>query len=276
MSTAPVTPGTDLPDYDRPPVVEVACGIHFSPLKSLLAPHLGLLWERFKPEYPICQEVAPLSPVIERFDQPASIDVELTDKPPLPRIWFIHERETGIVQVQRDRFLHNWKKIRPEDEYPRYPTVIKLFRDRLSRFETFLDDTNLGSIEPLQYELTYVNHILSGEGWNTISEVGQIFPDSAWRAGTDRFLSTPETISWRSSFVLPDQVGRLHVSIRNGNRKQDNRSVVVCELTARGMSNDTSRDAMWQWFDLAREWIVRGFADLAGAEIQSRRWGRTR
>ncbi len=114
-----------LPDYERPPVIEVVCGILFKSIDKLLAPHLGLLWEKYKTEYPVCREVPPLAPVIERFEEAPRIDLQLADVPPLPRIWFVDEKENGIIQVQRDRFLHNWKKVLPEDEYPRYPQVIE-------------------------------------------------------------------------------------------------------------------------------------------------------
>jgi hypothetical protein len=30
---------------------------------------------------------------------------------------------------------------------------------------------------------------------------------------------------------------------------------------------------MHLWFDLAREWIVRGFTDLTGTDIQKNEWG---
>ena len=57
----------NFPDFKNPPVIEVVCGIHFKSLNNLLAPHLGLLWEKYKSEYPFCQEVAPIAPAIERF-----------------------------------------------------------------------------------------------------------------------------------------------------------------------------------------------------------------
>lgn len=264
----------DLPDFEKPPVIEVVCGIQFKELRSLLAPHLGLLWEKFKAEYPGCQEVPPLAGTFERFDEGASskADIQLSENPPLPRIWFIHTQGNGIVQVQRNRFLHNWKKIRIEDEYPRYGAVISMFRERLATFEDFVEENALGTIEPLQYEMTYMNHIPQGEGWDSMGELGTIFPDFTWRNEKDRFLPQTESISWRTSFALPKRTGRLHVTIRNVQRREDNLPLLLYELTVRGMPADTSRDAMWKWFDLAREWIVRGFEDLTGTDIQTKTW----
>ncbi len=264
----------DLPDYESPPVIEVVCGILFKSIDTLLAPHLGLLWEKYKSEYPACREVAPLAPVIERFDETPQVNLQLADVPPLPRIWFIHKNDNGIIQVQRDRFLHNWKKVRPDDEYPRYPQVIELFKNRLSRFESFLSENDLGVIEPQQYEMTYINHIPQGDGWTTLNEIGKVFPDFSLRATGRRFLPEPEGINWRTSFVLPDDTGRLHMTIRHGKLPGSGHPVLLLDMTVRGIGKDKSFEGMTAWFDIAREWIVRGFADLTGKEVQKDIWRR--
>lgn len=264
-----------LPEFDKPPVIEVVCGIMFKPLQAILAPYLGLLWDKFKTDYPRCQEVAPLAPIIEQFGEGASVQIEFSETPPLPRVWFVRGDETGIVQVQRDRFLHNWKKVQPGDEYPRYKTVIELFRERLDAFEAFLKEHSLGSLEPRQYELTYVNHIPKGEGFTGLREIGRILPDYDWRAGL-RFLPEPESVNWRTAFALPDRTGRVHATIRSASRLTDSLPLLLLELTARGMPKDTTRDAMWSWFETAHEWIVRGFADLTGENVHKSVWKRTR
>jgi uncharacterized protein (TIGR04255 family) len=248
----------------------------FHPFQNLLAPHLGLLWDKFKQSgYSGCQEVAPLAPVIEQFDKTQQVQFEFTDTPPLPRIWFLRPDENGIVQVQRDRFLHNWKKVRPEDEYPHYESVIKKFRELLASFDAFLEDTGVGTISPRQYEMTYVNHLPHGNGWQAINELGMVFPDLAWQDREDRFLPNPEALNLRMSFLLPDRAGRLHATIRTAVHRDDGVPMLLLELTARGMPHDQSREAMWAWFDLAHEWIVRGFADLTGESMHTNVWKRT-
>lgn len=266
------TSQTNLINYLNPPVTEVVCGILFKPIKEFLAPHLGMLWEKFRSQYPTCKEVPPLAPIIEQFEGDHQVKFEMTDVPPLPRIWFIHTDENGIIQVQPDRFIHNWRKVRASDEYPRYHKVIKMFRDRLSQFESFLQENNLTEIMPLQYEMTYINHIPQGEGWETIDEIGKVFPDFAFRSRQGRFLPQPEGINWRTSFILPEQMGRLHVTMRQGVERKSNRPILFLELTVRGIGRDKSSEEMWKWFDMARKWIVYGFADLTGEEVQKTVW----
>ncbi len=263
-----------LPSFENPPVVEVVCGVQFKSLDRLLIPHFGLLWEKFKPEYSACQEAPPLMPAIERFDGPEPTEVEFPADPPLPRVWLVHRNNNGLIQVQRDRFLHNWKKVRLDDAYPRYAYVKQLFAQHLETFERFLADSDLGSMLPRQYEMTYVNQIPRGQGWDSLSDLGTVFPDFCWRDRPDRFLGVPEGRHLRFNFGIPDESARMHVTIRNAVRREDGIQVALLELTVRGYPEDPARTAMWEWFDHAREWIVRGFADLTGDQIQNDVWRR--
>lgn len=270
-----MTTPAGLPSYDHPPVIEVVCGLQFKPLNILMA-HLGLLFQRYQPDYTQVAEAAPLAPVIEQFIDPPGSSVSLADLPRVPRTWFIHRDETGIVQVQRDRFLHNWKKVRPADDYPRYERVIGLFRNRLQTFTDFLREMDLGDPQPVQYEMTYVNHVVQGEGWTSTDDVGDVFPDFAKQRQPDRFLPPIELCNWRTTFGLPEKQGRLHATIRTATRSTDQKLVFVFELTARGFPPVGTEAAMWQWFDLAHEWIVRGFTDMTSGRMQRDQWQRIR
>ena len=266
------TSSSSLFTFEKPPVEEVVCGIQFKPLGRFTVSHFGQLWEKFKSKgYDTCQDTGPLLPTVERFDADSATGLH-GPADLLPRVWFLHRDGTGIVQVQRDRFLHNWKKAKPEDDYPRYKEVKRLFRERHASFVEFLAENQLGDIEPLQYEMTYVNHIVQGEGWNTIEDIGNIFPDFRWRLGEERFLPVPPDRNLRLSFTLPDNVARLHVTLRNGLRRHDQKDILLFELTVRGMPADSTAEAMWSWFDLAREWIVRSFIDLTNEETQKTVW----
>lgn len=267
----------DLPAYEKPPVNEVVCGFTFHPLEKLLAPHLGLLWLKFKSDYPICQEVPPLTPTIERLDDgPPEAAFELHEVPPLPRIWFVHSTDNGVLQVQRDRFLHNWRKVREDDEYPRYHSVKQMFQEKFGIFQVFLKENELGEVRLRQCEMTYINHIPMGHGWSSPKDIGQLFPDFVWRTSEKRFLNSLSELHWKSAFLLPEKQGRLHATIRQGKRKRDQQPIVLFELTARGVPADATGGNVWNWFDLAHQWIVHGFADLTDSKVQSEIWKRKR
>lgn len=268
-----------LPDYEKPPVVEVVCGLMFEPIRELTTAHIGLLWQKFKDTYSKCTENPPLPQVIENFGERESSQPTLSGfgLPSflLPRIWFERRDGRGLIQVQRDRFHHNWKKAEEADEYPHYGNVFGNFRRYLDEFESFLRENELNTVVPSQYEMTYVNHIPEGEGW-TSPETVDLFPDLGWRKKPDRFLPPFEQLNMTWSFVLPEKAGRLHMAISRGVRVKDQRRILVFNITARGIGHDRSLAEMSKWFDVAHEWIVCGFTDVTNEEVQRNIWKRIR
>ncbi|GAX36289.1 TIGR04255 family protein [Nodularia sp. NIES-3585] len=260
-----------LPFYGQPPVREVACSVLFPSLEGLLSPHLGLLWQKFQPEYPFCDDVVPINPKMEAFNaKEADSELIFSNIPPLPRVWFINEDGTRIIQIQRDMFVHNWRKVNLESEYPRYGSLVKAFQEHLKKFNNFLFEAELGQIQPLQYELTYVNQIPQGQGWLKLEDIGKIFPDISWRISPQRFLTYPQSISWTKVFELPDELGRLHTSVKAVVLNEE--LTLLFELTVQGIGNYNSIETLENWFDIAHEWIVRAFADLTSEEIQTQDW----
>lgn len=118
-----------LPDYDHPPVIEVVYGFQFAPLVELQTPLVGLFWHSIRQHYPKFQEMPVLPPVIERPDQELRTETsfELLEGPPLPRLFFLDSEENWVLQLQNDRFLHNWKRVKDGDVYPRYHSVSEKF-----------------------------------------------------------------------------------------------------------------------------------------------------
>jgi uncharacterized protein (TIGR04255 family) len=263
------------PNFTRPPLVEVVCGILFGQI-PIQTPHIGLLWQKFQPEYPLCQEFSPLAPVIEQFEEKTTeVEVTLSNLPPLPRVWFLHENDKEIIQIQKDRFIYNWKQNSPEENYPKHEKIFLNFRENLNKLVLFLEESHLGSIIPLQYEITYINHLPQGEAWQTLKDLGQIFPDFNWQTGKSRLMSTAESISWKTSFLLPDKMGRLHVTIRSAKRSQDNHPLILLELTARGIGKATSVDMdMDNWFNTSHQKILAAFTELTSEDAQVKLWGR--
>ena len=92
-------------------------------------------------------------------------------------------------------------------------------------------------------------------------------PLIVWKRTKKRFLPNPASASWHVEFSLPEKKGHLTVSLKQAIRTEDKVSILLLELTARGMGESTSKDAIREWFDLAHEWIVRGFTDLTTPEV---------
>lgn len=267
-----------LPEYATPPVIEVVCGISFAPLHQFQAVHYGLLWERMKDSFPNIEEHPPFAMPVEQLE-PLTIrvsEVQLMDRPPLPRVWFLDQPGNAIIQVQRDAFLHNWRKLKPDDRYPRFRTVIESFQQHLKTFGAFVADTGFGRITPIQCELTYINHIFEGPLWSKGKPLNHLLPDFQWREKRDRFLPTYEGVNWRTAYRLPEGQGRLHATTQIGFLRAAGQPLVSLELKARGINDSKSVEDIWPWFEMAHEWIVRGFTDMTSEKAQNELWGRTR
>ena len=257
-----------LPSYKKPPVIEVVCGIVFKRIEHFKAPHLGLFWQKLRDDYPTCQHATPLGFPPKPSDQ--AIEFEL----PLPRLWFVNKKKNGLIQLQNNRFLYNWRKIHQEELYPHYRMVINAFKTNFDIFKEFLGEEDLGSLNPTECELTYINHILKGEGWESVADIHDVLPDLDWHSDKKRFLPDPRHLGWQASFALPEDRGQLHVKLEQASRRIDNRPVFILEISARGLGSDKSLDAIWNWFELAHKWIVCGFTDLTGKKIQTSIWER--
>ena len=247
-------PSAILPSYRKPPIDEVVSGMRFLIPSDLRITHIGLLWNKFRKDYPNTQHALPIAMT------KGEIPVESVTGLPLPRVWFINEKDDQLIQFQSDRFYYNWR--RRKDEYPRYQFVIKNLECVLNTLSDFFNDFGLGQFKPLEYELTYINHIPQGQGWNSAENLEGVFRDFNWSATAHGFLPDPTTVSWQSAFELPGNKGRLNTGLRMATRTTDKAPVLVLELRATGIGESSTVDAFREWFDLAHEWIVKGFTDL--------------
>ena len=267
MTSTSKTPANPLPSYKQPPVDEVVCGLRFEPLPQLKVPHIGLLWEKFRQEYPVTQHAIPIA-------TDASLLVDETTGVPLPRIWFISKADNELVQFQLDRFYYNWRH--RGDDYPRYPSIIEKFEKAKRQLDAFTGELQLGAIKAVECELTYINHIPRGQGWESIDDLPKVIRDFTWQKQKHSFLPAPANVAWQTRFPLPNGKGWLNVKLNQAKRKVDGVPLLILELAAKGLGEETTATALRNWFDLAHEWIVCGFADLTTKETQETIWKRER
>jgi len=272
--------GRPLPEYENPPVSEVALAIAFAPLANWRVAHGGLFWGTIQADYPVTQTQNPLPPQIERFGaaglvQAPALAVEMVD-PDTARFWYLSQTGNDLVQVQPDRFVVNWRKVTGEEVYPRYDAEMRPRLEReWNRFQQFINRQDIGPLVVQQCEVTYVNDILRGEGWESFSDAINLFSLPSGRF-TEGFLEELETINIAGTFLMPEEYqGRLHFAIQKLRRSADQRELVQLRLTARGKPMSSDIDGALRWLDIGREWIVRGFTDLTSKEAHQL-WRRTR
>ncbi len=256
------------PHFDRPPLIEVVCGVQFEGLESWGTPHYGRFWSRIESEYPDFEEHPPLAQV--RLPPSVPTDIHPSPVPPLRRVFFIQPPGNFLIQVQQNRFLHNWRKVKDDDEYPRYGAAYDRFQRSWGEFQEFLKEAKLPTPRPDVFELTYINHITAE---------GACFPRDVWNF-LGFYERSPEVttameatgmmmhFAWR----LSEDRGVLTMDVKHGRRITDGKEVLQMELTARGKGPDGTEN-MEVWFNVAHEAIVSTFERLT-TEQAHRLWGK--
>lgn len=264
------------PDYENPPVVETILGVQFEPLATFKNGHLGAFWTTLDHhEWPSVADAPVLAPQFERFGESAKwggagLHLKLSQEP-ASRLQITRRSRDQMLQLQNGRLHFNW--MRGHETYPRYPAVRAGFVELLQRFQVFLENEQLGAINPNQWEVTYVNHIPKGTVWNNPDDWGfcRLMPPQqvSSRVGLESFEG-----EWH--FLIPTQKGRLHVRWQYGQLSSGpskDTEVVVLTLTARGPVPDSVDPigAVLGGLDLGHETIVESFRDFA-SEDANRYW----
>ena len=220
---------------------------------------------------------SPVPSQIERFGKPAKLPPHITLELVAQlsaRCWFIHQSETRLLQIQNDRFIHNWRKVGPVR-----PTLTMrvsgqfLCRSGLDSVSS-CNAQQIGSPEIRQCEIVYVNHLDAGHGWKSLADLPGVV-GSRIGAGTDQFLPGPENAARMASYAIPGERGRLHIQLQPVIRHADGAETLQLTLTARGRPASSQVADLLLWFDLGREWVVRGFADFTTAKMHAL-WQRKR
>lgn len=250
-------------------------GVQFNSLDRLLAPHLGIIWEEFKEQYPETEQHPPLDPVFETFAEKGSrmpvpsAHFELLATIPTPRVFFINSARTELIQVQRDRFHHNWRKVGEGDTYPRFERMLETFESGYRKLEAVLKRERIGSIEPNQCEVTYINQIPLPEGQSPFEAFERLFGSFTNALILDE-LRAPEDARFLLRYVIPDKdgvpAGRLIVSAEPA-WKLDGSNIVQFALVARGRPRSADLAGVGNFLQIGRRHIVRAFTELTSDEM---------
>ena len=270
-----------LPEYEKPPVVEVAVMVQFE-APTLEMTQIMRWWSRIQRQFPGYEQVPPIPPATESFEVPKVakplVQFQLLDTPPVPRIFIKKATDTELIQIQQDRFGYSWRKLKPEDDYPRYVTIRHRFVQQLNSFEKFLKSENLEAMNLTLCEVTYVNHILGSGVWHGHNELHKVIPSVTPRL-SDNFLSLPEDMRFATRYVIGTSktrpLGRLYVNVEPRFLTADMTPIFLMRLTARGAPQGLGRVGILKTLDLGHEWIVRAFTTLTSPEMH-KAWRRIR
>lgn len=256
---------SESPKFHTPPVTEVFCGVQFDPLPGFSVAYYGRFWEQLKQTYPKSIDQAP---VMQNRGQSEFITGVVT-----PRIFLITESENRLLQLQPDRFMHNWRKQGIEQEgYPGFTSIADEFTTQLDALQTFLETENIGLPVIRAIELSFVNFIPAGDLWQNSNDIHQVFPTFSWQpAGfhetntttyLDDVLSTPVGLSWNMTFPGKKPAGGLHVMLTQCVFNDTQQGVLDFRLKFTGLPEETSPAGIRQWLNEAEKAMTQAFVAL--------------
>lgn len=250
-------------DFASPPVVERVFSVQFEPIESVQTAHFGLLWDLYREHFPKTTDQQPLPHMIEPVQKQ---EIAISDQPPLRRVWFESADGLELIQIQHDRFLYN-NRSEAGSEYVDYEKCFERFTFLWGLFTNFAATMQYGDLSQDQYELTFMNHIMPSKYWRGFEDAGNIFVNFEWNV-ENRLLPTPESIIWQMVFPLPDGLGKLYAKTATGNKTSTGELAFQLEMTARGrMQKEEDGIVNKEWFALAHQQIVQGFAELTSPKM---------
>jgi uncharacterized protein (TIGR04255 family) len=250
------------PHYERPPLNELAIGIHFEPLIGWQSRHVGQFWTQVSQDFPGTEDQPPI------FEVESGPRFQVLKLPPLRRTFLVSRDQNLVLQLQEGKFLLNWRKRKPTDIYPRFNSVFDIFVSYWGLFSDFVAREKAGQLKPVRYELTYVNHIEEGHGpvSATAERYVRIFNWTGLRA---QFVPPPTGVNVVWTFPLPEQLGFAQANLSQGVR-DDGRAVLVLVMSCSGAASP--KLSLNEWFAASHRCLAECFRELT-TDNARQEWG---
>lgn len=264
----------DLQNFTSPPLVEVAVSVQFSTPSGYSDIYAREIWALFESNFTLVQEQPLLEPMFEVFGPQGQASFHIGFGQPMGnRYWFSRPDQSELIQFQRDRFIHNWRKVPGiNNEYPRFESIIEKFSSDLGKLDTYFNDKGWGQFAPNQCELIYVNQM------SLTDEQGELLNKSFYFNKLDVSLIGDVdgfNINLRQIIAGEDgrPVGRLYIeanTVTDGAGKP----LLNLNMTVRGAPTNTTHEAAIKFLNDARIKIVNTFTEFT-SESAHKKWGRT-
>jgi uncharacterized protein (TIGR04255 family) len=270
-----------LPDFDKPPVVEVYLSVQFEPLRGFDAACMHAFWQQLNSEFPNAKYQPTLAHEIEQFGgSPGQLGIQqiqlLQIQEMQVRLALTSTDSARLIQIQADRFVHNWRKTTPDANYPRYEAIRERFESHFEVFSRVLTDRGLGSPKIDQCEVSYINHIPASGAIGGFPEAPRVFRQLQDVSEADS-LPPLEDVGVRARYTLRDArndpFARLHTLMQPATISGPEDRVFVFTLLVRGHPSEPTLNSALEFCDLGRSTIVRAFAALTTPEMH-KVWGR--
>lgn len=262
---------SDLPEFLRPPVVEVVLAVQAAGA-AFSEPRFDGAWSDILSRFPNIRAQPALPPIREEFGPPAVGAFSALQLFALPGMLYVLSSDDGrrLVQVQPDRIAVNWRKAQADDEYPRYRVLVDEFERTLLLLSTAAPNGDGARYDWV--EVTYVNHVETAEATDAHRFPGRVLVGLEPVTSPAPLLALDD-YQFACRYVIGDgeaePLGRLNVQATTAIRNADGQPIVVLTLTARvRVADGHVRGAL----DRAHEAIVRSFRAVTPADMHEA-WG---
>lgn len=228
--------------FNKPPLIEAIIGVQLSEplIDSGVVFKLG---NEFIVDFPNIEERPAILSVNEDLEKAAVIGAFPSKS---SRKLFKSIDDQKLIQLQDNKFLFNIRMLKPEHKYPGFEI---LFENFSSLYKTI--EKNISIINKVnQYEITYINHIFPKDYELTSNDISEII----------NFYNLPHNFKLKSfdsqlSFAISEINSVLSIKMQNAKMIEDNRLVIVIELTCRGYSNEMD----WRSWAIKAHDVIRTY-----------------
>ncbi|WP_276969926.1 TIGR04255 family protein [Ferrimicrobium acidiphilum] len=266
-------------EYEQPPVVETVLSVKFRDMPGMTGPEIFDFWNnrlRCREERPLTEaETQPFYQMpIELFGGAGRIvgpPIQFSTGTPPARYCFTNQDRDDLVQLQRDWLAVNWRK-QPGKEYTRYESGRAKFESVWKELTSHLAANKLGPLNPVQCEVTYINHIYVDTGtFIDFAHAEQV--TSLLGPAGDILPAKPEGINAGFSYAVNDDedqpFARLRIQVDSAVSTEGGRKLLVMNLTFRGRPLSADLDGVLRLFDSGHNWIVGSFDALTTQQMHS-------
>lgn len=162
---------------------------------------------------------------------------------------------SDLLQIQSNRFMHNWRKNNGDvEEYPRFENIVEKFSSEITKLDQFYQSHGEPNLRFNQAEIAYHNTVYL-EDFN--SDDPSCFLNILSLGSS---YSNDFNLNWRETITNSNEepVGRLHVSAQSG-VSSDKRKAVMYSLVVRGRPEEETFDSCLSFLKLGRSIIINKF-----------------
>ena len=175
----------------------------------------------------------------------------------------------AFAELDENRFSMTWDR-QPHEPFPSYQDCWPTFAEGMDGLQRAFADTGAGAPTFSDCELTYTNPVTFEEQWPRQSRLERLLLRWLVPEAGDGWLPAPEGIVADTSFPMTrgrdGAPGRLCVRMQSV-ATETSEQLFGMTLSAHCVVGSTDLVVLENAFDVAFDWIVRGFATLGDPSV---------